>query len=179
MKSGLQSLCLGLTPRQLLMKVFHFRCVALGYQIRFLPPVRRGTTYLVSVVGVFPLVAALRRAWAVTAAIERVALLLAALLVGAAVSLPAAAGLAPLVLLPGGGAPPVTWSSVCSGGGDAARGDVTLGAALTLEPLTLLLAFLGGMVANFSNVDFRSLPQRNFLLSFPQTAPTVVTSKLG
>ena len=107
------------------------------------------------------------------------ALLHAALLVGAAVTLPAAAWLAPLVLLPGGGAPLVTRSSDCSGGGDAARGDVTLGAALALEPLTLLLAFLGGMVANFSNVYFRSLLQRNFLLSFPQTAPTVVTPKLG
>ena len=128
------------------------------------------------VAGVSLLVAALRRAWE---AIERVALLLAARLVGAAVMLPAAARQAPLVLLPGGGAPPMTQSSGCSGGGDTARGTVTLGAALALEPHTLLLAFLGGMVANFSNVYFRSLLQRNFLLSFPQTAPTVVTPESG
>ena len=95
------------------------------------------------------------------ATIERVAILLAALVVDAAATLSAATGLPPPALLPGGGVPPMTLPSGWSGGGDAARGTATVGAVLALELPALFFAFLGGMVASFLDVDFRSLLQRD------------------
>ena len=103
------------------------------------------------------MVAAFRRAWAAAAAIERVAILLAALVVGAVVTFPVAVGLLAPALLSGGGVPPTTLPSGWSRGGDASRGAAATGAALVLGPPAPFLAFLGGMVTSFLDVDFRSL----------------------
>ena len=120
------------------------------------------------------MVATFRRAWAAAAAIERVAILLVALVVGAAAMFSVAVGLLAPALLPGGGVPPTTLPSGWSGGWDASRG-----AALVLGPPAPFLAFLGGMVTSFSDVDFRSLLQRDSLLNTPRSAPTVIMSEPG
>ena len=107
--------------------------------------------------------AALRRARASAATIERVVALLVALVVGVAATLSAAFEPTPPTPHPGDGAPPATLPPGRSGGGDAARGAAASDAALALEPPALFFAFLGGMVTSFLDVDFHSLPQRNSL----------------
>ena len=79
------------------------------------------------------MVAALRRARAPAAAIERVVVLLAALVVGVATTLSTAFEPTPLAPHPGDYAAPATLPPGRSGGGDAARGAVASGAALALE----------------------------------------------
>ena len=107
------------------------------------------------------MVAALRRAQALVASVERVVAFLAALVVGVAATLSTAFKPTPPTPHPGDCAPPATLPPGRSGGGDAARGAVASSTALALETPALFFTFLGGMAASFSDVDFRSLLQRN------------------
>ena len=113
--------------------------------------------------GTSPTVTALRRAQAAAAAIEQVAVLIAVPDVSIAATLSTASEPTPPMPHPGDGAPLATLPPGCFGGGDAVRDAVASGAVLALGPLTLFFAFHGGMVASFSDVDFRSLLQSNSL----------------